>query len=154
MTAQHTSLTMTLGVSLPSLQPFFAHMPISNSKHTYQHIHIYMTSTDHGHDGRVLAQGHPMGLRPCRIRVAYYEGGGRDFWAGHYEGGGRGLSWEVVPAKTHCGSPMREIRGGSAAGILGCIPQLCSDANGTCGCMCWRTRTVHVRGQGLAWKGT
>ena len=34
-----------------------------------------MTSTDHGHDGRVLAQGHPMGLRPCRFRAGYYKGG-------------------------------------------------------------------------------
>jgi hypothetical protein len=82
-----------------------------------------------------------MGLRPCRIRVAYYEGGGRDFWAGHYEGGGRGLSWEVVPAKTHYGCPTRDVGGGSSlsAGILGCITQLSSDANGTCGCMCWLT---------------
>jgi hypothetical protein len=77
MTAPHTSLSMTLGVSLPSPKPFLAHIPILNSDHTYQHIHIYMTSTDPGHDGRVLDQGHTMCLRPCRFRAGYYEGGGR-----------------------------------------------------------------------------
>jgi hypothetical protein len=73
MAAQHTSLTMTLCVSLPSLQPFFAHMPILNSNHAYENIHICMTSTDPGHHGRVSAQGHPMGLRPCRFRAGYNE---------------------------------------------------------------------------------
>ena len=37
---------MTLGVSISSVQPFFAHIPIFNSNHTYQHIHIHITSTD------------------------------------------------------------------------------------------------------------
>ena len=124
MTAQHTSLIMALYVSLPSLQPLFAHIPIFNSNHTYQHIHIYMTSTDPGRNSRVLAQGHPMGLLPCL------------FWAGYYEGGVRGLSWEVVPAKTHCGSPMREVGWGWPASWVISL-NFSSDANVTCGSMCF-----------------
>lgn len=60
---------------IPSIPPtLFAHMPIFNSNHNYENIHIYMTSTDPGHDGRVSAQGHSMSLRPCRFRAGYFEG--------------------------------------------------------------------------------